>query len=160
LSQLVLLIDGHCLLCNRYALWVSRHDPGERVRFHTINSPVAQRWLQTHGLYSGAAPDTVYLVHGQQVFEKSAAFFALVAELQGPVRSLRLLRWTRALGADVVYDFVARRRYRWFGSHGAACSLLHAAQLGHRILSDDEAAMVFAEFDGATLPWEGTAGVR
>lgn len=158
MSRPVLLIDGHCVLCNRYALWVSRHDTADRVRFHAIQSSVAQRWLQARGLPSGNNPDTVYLVHGAQVLKKSGAFFALVAELEGPVRWLRWLRWTCALGADLVYDFVAHRRYRWFGREATECSLLHAAQLGHRILNDDDAARVFAELDEAT-PRQGEASV-
>jgi predicted DCC family thiol-disulfide oxidoreductase YuxK len=159
LTRLVVLIDGHCVLCNRYALWVSRCDHADRVRFYAIQSTVAQRWLQAHGLPCGVSPDTVYLIHGREIFKKSAAFFALVAELEGPVRWLRLLRWTRALGADVVYDFVAHRRYRWFGNQTEACSLLHAAQLGHRILRDDEAARFFAELDEVRLQGEGSTRV-
>lgn len=132
MTLLVLLIDCHYVLCNRYALWSSPRDHADWERFHAIQSIVEQRWLRAHGLPFGAGTDTVYLIHGWEVLKKSIASFALVAELAGRVHSLRLLQWTRALGADVVYDFLTRTRYRWVGSQAEACSLMHAAQLCYR----------------------------
>ena len=110
----VILFDGVCNLCNGFVRFVIARDPGERFRFAALSSPSADRVLRDAGV-TPPIPDTIVLVADGVAYFRSDA----------PLRIARGLRfpWPLAYGLvivprvirDRVYDFVAARRYKWFG---------------------------------------------
>ncbi|MFM9842969.1 MAG: thiol-disulfide oxidoreductase DCC family protein [Dongiaceae bacterium] len=110
----VMLFDGVCNLCSGWVHFAITRDPRARLRFAAVQSPLGQEFLARHGLPLDVY-DSFYFVEDGVVYEKSAAWFRMVRHLRRP------WPWFRA-GAivprelrDVVYDLVARNRYRWFG---------------------------------------------
>jgi predicted DCC family thiol-disulfide oxidoreductase YuxK len=110
----VILFDGVCNLCNGFVRFVIARDPGAHFRFAALSSPAAARVLAEAGV-TLPIPDTIVLVDDGVVYYRSDA----------PLRIARGLRfpWPLAYGftvvprfiRDRVYDFIAARRYRWFG---------------------------------------------
>ncbi len=117
----VLFYDGVCGLCDRTVRFVLRHDRRRRFRFAPLQSPYAREALARHGR-DARQLDTVALLLGEHLLEKSDAVGAILRELGGGWRLLALLRLLPRGLRDAAYDFVARHRYRWFGQY-AACPL-------------------------------------
>ncbi|HEX4936749.1 MAG TPA: DCC1-like thiol-disulfide oxidoreductase family protein [Gemmatimonadaceae bacterium] len=110
---LILLYDGHCGLCNRTVRWVLKRDPGGTMCFAPLSSAVGREALSR--LPSLAGIDSVILLHKEGAWVKSAAVLE-IARYVGGIWGLATLGYVvpRAL-RDWCYDFVARRRYGWFG---------------------------------------------
>ena len=99
----VVLFDGMCNLCNGAVAWIIRNDPGGIFKFAPLQS-------------RGNGPlESVVLIEGGKEYRRSRAFERILLRLPR-------LRWMAYLGAvipegmrNMVYDFVSRRRYGWFG---------------------------------------------
>ncbi len=110
----LLLYDGECGLCDRSVQFTIRHDPAARVKFATLQGDLGRRLLQEAGLPEDYR-DSLVLIDNAGTHVKSDAAHRLAGYLQGRWRSLR---WTRVIPRpirDWGYDFVANRRFRWFG---------------------------------------------
>ena len=109
-----ILFDGVCNLCNGFVTFVIARDPGAHFRFAALSSPAAGRVLADAGVQL-PIPDTIVLVEDGVVYYRSDAPLRVARRLTFP--------WPLAYGfivvprfiRDRVYDFIAARRYRWFG---------------------------------------------
>jgi predicted DCC family thiol-disulfide oxidoreductase YuxK len=112
----ILLFDGVCNLCNRTVQFVIDRDPAGVVRFAPLQSDAARRVLAARGR---AAPegelDSVLLVEGARVYERSDAALRVARRLRGGWPLLYAFIVVPRSARDLVYRFVAKHRYRWFG---------------------------------------------
>ncbi len=109
-----MLFDGACNLCNASVQFVLRRDPGARFRFAALQSRAAIDLLAAAG-WSGALPDSVALIADGRVQWRSAAALGIARRLRWPWPLLAAFVVVPRPVRDFVYDFVARRRLRWFG---------------------------------------------
>src|ERR1700730_5736236 len=116
----ILLYDGVCGLCNRFVQFILRRDRKAIFRFASLQSPIAARILNRHGV-NPTYLDTVYVVINQELpnenllFRSDAALFVL-KQLGGPWRAAAsLLQLLPKFVRDPAYNTVARHRYRIFG---------------------------------------------
>jgi predicted DCC family thiol-disulfide oxidoreductase YuxK len=110
----VLLFDGVCNLCNGSIQFVIEHDPEATFRFAPLQSAVAQELLRECG-YEGATLDSVVLVDDGECYDKSDAVIRAARHLGFPYSLLGPFGVVPSRLRNVFYDFVAERRYRWFG---------------------------------------------
>lgn len=111
------LFDGVCNLCNGSVLFVIDRDPERYFRFAPLQGDDARRLLAEQGV----APElsSVVLVEGGRVYTRSTAALRIARRLRGPWRLLAAFVVVPRPVRDLVYDWVARNRYRWFGREEA-----------------------------------------
>ncbi|WP_372632857.1 thiol-disulfide oxidoreductase DCC family protein [Cohnella sp.] len=130
-QPIVLLIDGHCNMCHGLAKFVIRRDKRAIFRFASLQSELGRRLLKEGGMREDTL-ETFVMVDNGKYFTKSTAALRIGRKLGAPwalaYPSIALPRFVR----DRVYDFVARRRYRWFG-HSESC-LLPTPEMRSRFL--------------------------
>ena len=114
----VVLFDGVCNLCNGAVRFIIARDPRGRFRFASLGSAAAARAL-ADARADAPLPDSVALVENGRVYTKSAAALRIVRRLRFPWPVLWLLVVVPGPWRDRLYDFIARRRYRWFGRQDA-----------------------------------------
>jgi len=120
----LLFYDGVCGLCDRLVHFLLARDRAGRIRFAQLQGELAKRELSSRG-YNPADLDSVFVIADWQsnrprVLTRSRAVLYALAQLGGPWRLLaRIGRVVPAVIADVVYVFIARRRYRLFGRFDA-----------------------------------------
>lgn len=123
----ILLIDGDCVLCNRAAKWIIRHDRDGSILFSTLGSPRAYSILKERGL---ATPPTgtAVLVTGREAHIRSEAILRVLERLPfpWPLLSRAGLAIPRPL-RDAAYSLMARLRILLFG-RTTNCSLLTPAE--------------------------------
>jgi len=114
----LILFDGECNLCNGFVQFVIKRDPKARYRFAALRSAAAQAALDAAGA-AEALPDSVVLVSGGRLRTRSAAALTILRSLGWlwPLTSVFVIV-PRPL-RDLVYDWVARNRIRWFGRQQA-----------------------------------------
>lgn len=121
-TNLIILYDGVCGLCNRMVQFLLKHDKDGRLRFASLQSEFAAQVLGRHGI-DAKDLDTVNVVEnygqpGERVLQRSDAILRAGRELGGLWgASSSIARVVPRALRDLVYGFVATNRYRVFGKH-------------------------------------------
>jgi predicted DCC family thiol-disulfide oxidoreductase YuxK len=117
----LILFDGVCKLCNAWSNFIIRHDRHRRFRLASVQSPEGQAVLAHFG-YPTDRFDTMLVVRHSACFEKSEAFFAVMAELGFPWKALLVFKLIPGRLRNWLYDRIALNRYAIFGKYDY-CSL-------------------------------------
>jgi predicted DCC family thiol-disulfide oxidoreductase YuxK len=117
--------DGHCGLCHRAVKFVLKHDrSGNAFRF----APLQGETIQSHvpAERRASLPDTfVVLTRDGTLLMRSNASLHILERLGGGWRILaNILRVIPRALRDLMYDFVARIRYRLFGRRDDLCPVV------------------------------------
>ncbi len=110
----IVLFDGVCNLCNGFVQFIVPRDPAGKIHFASLQSDIGQDLLAAHDLPTDAL-ESIVLIEGDDCYVKSAAVARIAAHLGGVYALLSALRYLPRPIRDRAYDFVAARRYRWFG---------------------------------------------
>lgn len=125
----IVVFDGVCVLCSRSIRFILRHDRGQVFRFLTAQSALGQALYRHYGLPAENF-DTVLVIDGGRLHTRLDAAAAVLRRLPMP---WSLLSFVRGL-PDLLYDLVAKRRYRWFGRNDTC--LMPSPELRSRFLAD------------------------
>lgn len=129
----ILLFDGVCNLCNRTVQFVIKRDVKKRFRFAALQSASGQALLQELGLPVHHF-NTVVLIHGDKYYVKSTAALRVLKELGGLWKICYALIVIPAPIRDLVYDMVAKTRYRVFGRRDEC--MVPTPEIKERFISD------------------------
>ena len=118
-GQDLVLYDGVCGLCNSLVQFVLPRDEAGTFDFASLQSETGQSWLRRFGL-STADLDTMVVVTGYRgdqprPLSRARAALYVLQRLRGPWRTAALAGILPDAMLNRGYDFIARRRYRWFG---------------------------------------------
>ena len=111
----IIVFDGKCVLCSRWARFVMRHDRDMRFRLLAAQTPLGTALYEHYGLDAVDYETNVLLEDGRawlksegtiRMFERLGFPWSLVAVLRVLPRALR----------NRLYNVVARNRLEWFGS--------------------------------------------
>jgi predicted DCC family thiol-disulfide oxidoreductase YuxK len=115
----VVLFDGVCNLCNASVSFIIDRDPAGRFRFAALQSEAGRELLERHGRPVTATPESVVLVEAGRVYEQSTAALRIARRLKGGWKLLYAFALVPRPLRDLVYRWIARNRYRWFGREEA-----------------------------------------
>ena len=113
-NRSVVLFDGVCNLCNGAVQFILNRDPSGHFHFTSLQSTAAARLL-------GANPpaDSILLLQDGQTYTKSDAALRIARGLRFPWPLLSVFLLVPAPVRDLIYNWIARNRYRWFGRREA-----------------------------------------
>jgi predicted DCC family thiol-disulfide oxidoreductase YuxK len=113
MNRILLLYDGHCLLCNRFIRRLLRKDSKDILKVAA---------LQDYELLENEAPvairsdvDSVILIAEGRAYYKSTAALKTMVALSKMSWPFFILLYVPRIIRDGIYDIVASNRYRWFG---------------------------------------------
>ena len=129
----VVLFDGVCALCVGSVTFIIDRDPEGRFAFASLQGGAADALRSAYPV--PADLDTICLIEDGTLYTRSTAALRVARRLRGP--------WSLLYGfivvprpiRDLVYGFVARNRYRWFGQHDVC--RLPAPGVAQRLLDVD-----------------------
>jgi predicted DCC family thiol-disulfide oxidoreductase YuxK len=114
MGHAVVLFDGVCNLCNGAVQFIVRRDPAAYFQFASMGSAAALHVLGAAPI-PDPLPDSLILVEDGGVFTRSTAALRIARRLTFPwPLAYALVVIPRPL-RDLIYDLVARYRYRVFG---------------------------------------------
>lgn len=131
-----ILFDGVCNLCERTVRFIIRRDKTAHFQFAVLQSEIAQI-LTSSFAYEHDELSSLLLIADGKVFRKAQAALQIARRLDGAWPLFYyLFFWVPDFIADPVYDFIAKRRYQWFGRKEACW--IPSDELRMRFLDDPE----------------------
>ncbi|WP_102262443.1 thiol-disulfide oxidoreductase DCC family protein [Mesobacillus jeotgali] len=109
----VILFDGVCNFCDASVQFILNRDPNETFHFASLQSEAGQELLKKYQVRDDV--DSMILIENDKVYYKSAAALRISRHLRGAWKLLYLFMIVPAPIRNVVYDLIARNRYKWFG---------------------------------------------
>lgn len=112
----IIMFDGVCKLCNAWSRFIIRYDTHKKFKLCSVQSGEGQAILAWFG-YPTEMFETMLLVQGKCVLEKSDSFLVIVEQLPFPWSLARLFKILPKAFRDWCYDRIALNRYRLFGKY-------------------------------------------
>lgn len=109
----LVLFDGNCNLCHRSVQFLLQRDRVGRFRFASLQSQAGRDAIAA--VAQSDLPDSIMLIRGGKLKVKSTAALAIARGLRFPWPLVSVFWLVPYPLRDLVYDWVARNRIRWFG---------------------------------------------
>lgn len=117
----IILFDGDCNFCDASVQFILERDNKEVFHFASLQSEAGQELLKKYNVPEDV--DSMILIENGKVYYKSAAALRICLHLKGAWKLFYAFIIVPSPIRNLVYDFVARNRYKWFGKKGDSCML-------------------------------------
>lgn len=112
-TKAVVLFDGVCNFCNAAIRFIIDRDTKGHFQFASIQSDIGQRLLKQHK--APADLSTLVLIEHGKAHTRSSAALRIARYLRFPWNLFSIFIIIPKLVRDIAYNFIAARRYDWFG---------------------------------------------
>lgn len=110
----VLLFDGVCNLCNDSVQLVINNDTKNIFLFAPLQKPEVIAYLEKQSIDFNNI-DSIILITSKKIYTKSSAALTVAKHLKGLYPLLYIFYIIPKPIRDLVYDFIAKNRYKWYG---------------------------------------------
>ena len=110
----IILFDGICNLCSGFMQFIYKRDRKKIFKFTWLQDDKTKEILDWLKL-SSQNFETIILMESGNAYFKSTAFLKIVRLLPFPWPLLGVGYIIPRVIRDVLYDYIAKNRYRWFG---------------------------------------------
>ncbi|MDT0647656.1 thiol-disulfide oxidoreductase DCC family protein [Zunongwangia sp. F260] len=114
-NKKIILFDGVCNLCDGAVKFIIEHDRKDVFRFASLQSEFGQKLIAERGLDPEELDSVVLIEPGVAYYRKSTAALEISRELSGGYSLLKNFLALPESFRDLLYDFVAKNRYKWYG---------------------------------------------
>ena len=129
----ILLFDGHCNFCNAWVRLISNRDTAKKIKFAPLQSPVGRKILEEHKINVNYT-DSLVFFEGERFTVRSTAALRIYSYFDGWERHLILLSLFPRPLRDIIYHFISKYRYKWFGRTDQC--MVPSPELKERFLSE------------------------
>jgi predicted DCC family thiol-disulfide oxidoreductase YuxK len=98
--------------------FIIERDPNAYFKLAALQSEIGQELLQKHNLPT-LDFDTIVLVEGENIYSHSTAVLKIARKLSGAWPLLYGFIVIPTAIRDIIYTWISRNRYTWFGKRGA-----------------------------------------
>ncbi|SEK51865.1 Predicted thiol-disulfide oxidoreductase YuxK, DCC family [Maribacter orientalis] len=111
----IILFDGVCNLCNTTVQFVIKNDKEDRFRFTPLQSDTGKKLLTERNIDTEDIDSIILIEPNVAYYTKSTAALEIGKYLKGLSTISSILLWLPEPLRDIVYDFFAKNRYKWYG---------------------------------------------
>ena len=113
-NKTIILFDGECAMCNNYILFVAKNDSDDNFRFLSIQNKKIIELKKTYAIEEDNI-SSICIIDNNKIKRKSRAVLKIVSMLKFPYNLLIVFYIIPNFLRDIIYDLVAKNRYRIFG---------------------------------------------
>ncbi len=110
----VVLYDGFCNLCSRSVQFIMKRDKKKKFLFSPLSSEFSKQVFRHFQLPEGYS-DSVILFNRNKVYKSSGAALQIAVRLSGLWPLMAIFFIVPWFLRDCLYNFIAKRRIKWFG---------------------------------------------
>ncbi len=114
----IILFDGVCNMCNASVNFIIDRDKANKFKFASLQSETG-KYLLVKFQKDAEKLDSVVLITQDKLYDKSSAALKIASMLPFPYPLSILFRVFPKALRDIVYDYIAKNRYKWFGKKDA-----------------------------------------
>ena len=114
-GKLIVLFDGVCNFCNDSVQRIIKHDQKDRFRFASLQSDIGQKLTAERGIDTSQVDSIILIDPGNAYYIKSTAALKIAEKMDGFYPILQIFLIFPESLRDIIYDYVAKNRYQWFG---------------------------------------------
>ena len=129
----LIVFDGVCVMCSRFAQFVARRDTENRFRFAEAQSVLGRALFRHYGL-NDVDYETNLLIQDGRAYGRMEAFVHIVSQLGAMWPCVRAILVLPRPVRDWLYERLARNRYVWFGRYDT-CPTNRDARIAERLIS-------------------------
>ena len=111
----IVLFDGVCNLCNNTIQRIIKRDKKDLFRFAALQSETGEKLTTDRNIDTSKVDSIILIEPGVAYYVKSEAALKIGRHLKGYRTMSRVLNLFPSGLRNIVYDFVARNRYKWYG---------------------------------------------
>lgn len=115
----IILFDGVCNLCDASVQFIYKHDKKDIFRFVAIQSELGQKIIKHIGVDTSKIDSIILYEPGLSYSYKAEAALTIAKNLSGIYSLLGYLNFIPNSIKNIVYDYVAKNRYKWYGKKDA-----------------------------------------
>lgn len=115
----IILFDGVCNLCNDFVQFVIKRDKQDVFRYASLQSEIGQQLISERNIDTSTIDSVVMIETNIAYYIKSDAALQIGMHLKGYRTISKLLNLINRGLRNIVYDFIAKYRYVWFGKKDA-----------------------------------------
>ena len=126
----IVLFDGECNFCDASVQFIIKRDPKGYFQFAAQQSDIGETLKRQY-----AVPDTldsIIVIDQHKVYNSSDAALHISKHLNGLWSYLFMLTIIPKFIRDIVYKFIAKNRYAWFGKKDSC--MIPAPEIRNRFL--------------------------
>ena len=114
-NKQLILFDGVCNLCNSSVQYVIKRDKKDRFRYAALQSEIGQDIIEKFHIDTSKTDSIILYSNEKGISYKSTAALKIASNLGFPTNILSVFLIIPAIIRNVVYDFIAKNRYKWYG---------------------------------------------
>ncbi len=114
-SKKIVLFDGVCNLCNGAIQFIIKRDNSDIFRYAALQSDIGKQLVSERNIDISKVDSIILIDPGVVYYIKSTAALEIGKGLKGYRTISSVLLWFPSTLRDIVYDFIARNRYQWYG---------------------------------------------
>ena len=114
LNKKIILFDGVCNLCNSLVNKIIRLDKHDKFLFASLQGKKGKEIIKEFNLQEKNI-DSIVLYSDKEIKIKSRAVIYIIYNINPLFKFIIIFRIIPSFILDIIYDFVSKRRYRWFG---------------------------------------------
>lgn len=112
-AESIILFDGVCNLCQGSVHFIIRRDPQAHFKFASLQSDTARRLLRNWD--NNQAIESLIFIEKGRIYTGSTAALRICRKLHRGWKLLHIFIFLPRPLRDLLYRWIARNRYRWFG---------------------------------------------
>ncbi len=113
-AEPLMIFDGNCGLCNHIVRMLVRADKSNKLKFVSNSSENIIK-IFPNNYETLLQCDSIIIIEGNCILYKSKAVISILKYLPYPWQLLRVFQIMPSIVLDKMYDYIALRRYKWFG---------------------------------------------
>ncbi|WP_299681259.1 thiol-disulfide oxidoreductase DCC family protein [uncultured Tenacibaculum sp.] len=114
-DKYLVLFDGDCNLCNSSVQFILKHDKKKQFVFTSLQGKTAEKIIDNFNIDTDKVDSILLFTPEENLFYKSTAALKIAYRLKFPVHLVTIFFILPRFIRDIIYDFIAKNRYKWFG---------------------------------------------
>lgn len=118
-NKKIVLFDGVCNLCNNAVQYIIKRDRHDVFRFAALQGEIGKKLVEERKIDTSKVDSIILISPGEAYYTKSTAILKIAKEFGGAWKSTSLFMVIPTVLRNIVYDFIAKNRYKWYGKKEA-----------------------------------------
>ncbi len=118
-NKQLILFDGVCNLCNSSVQFVIKHDKKKQFLFASLQSDTGTKIIDHFKIDREKTDSILLFTKSGKIYSRSTAALLIASKLKFPINVLILFIIIPPFIRNVVYNYIAKNRYKWYGKKEA-----------------------------------------